>query len=153
MALPAKQRIFVREYLIDKNATRAAKAAGYSKKTAQEQGSRLLSNAMVKRAIAAAVGPVLQKLDITAERVIAKLGEIAFTELSKPNKKLIRPKYSDQTKALEILAKHFKLLTDVTQHTGPNGGPVVILTLPRNGSEADEDAAPSEAITTGTSAK
>jgi phage terminase small subunit len=37
------------------NATQAAIRAGYSKRTAQEQGSRLLSNVMVAAAVAAAL--------------------------------------------------------------------------------------------------
>ena len=52
--LTDKQRRFVEEYLIDLNATQGAIRAGYSKKTAQEQSSRLLSNVMVQDAIAQA---------------------------------------------------------------------------------------------------
>ena len=40
--LTAKQESFVREYLIDKNATQAAIRAGYSEKTAQQTGSENL---------------------------------------------------------------------------------------------------------------
>ncbi len=42
-ALTPKQRRFVEEYLVDLNATQAAIRARYSERTAQEQGSRLLS--------------------------------------------------------------------------------------------------------------
>ena len=41
--LTEKQKRFVEEYLIDLNATQAAIRAGYSPKTAAEQGSQLLS--------------------------------------------------------------------------------------------------------------
>ncbi len=40
--LTAKQKRFVEEYLIDLNATQAAVRAGYSVKTASEQGSQNL---------------------------------------------------------------------------------------------------------------
>lgn len=43
-----KQKRFADEYLIDCNATQAAIRAGYSKKTANEQGNRLLANVSVK---------------------------------------------------------------------------------------------------------
>jgi len=43
-----KQQRFCDEYLIDLNATQAAIRAGYSEKTAKEQGSRLLTNVNVK---------------------------------------------------------------------------------------------------------
>ena len=41
MSLTPKQARFVEEYLIDLNATQGAIRAGYSAKTAEEQGSRL----------------------------------------------------------------------------------------------------------------
>lgn len=46
-----KQELFIQEYLIDFNATRAAKKAGYSEKTAYSQGQRLLKNVEVKNKI------------------------------------------------------------------------------------------------------
>lgn len=49
--LTAKQARFVEEYLIDLNATQAAKRAGYSEKTARAQGNRLLTNVDVEHAI------------------------------------------------------------------------------------------------------
>ena len=52
--LTAKQERFVEEYLIDLNATQAAIRAGYSAKAAHVTGSRLLTNAKVAAAIAAA---------------------------------------------------------------------------------------------------
>lgn len=42
--LTGKQKRFCDEYLIDCNATQAAIRAGYSPKTANEQGSKLLNN-------------------------------------------------------------------------------------------------------------
>jgi len=51
MTLNARQLQFVKEYLIDKNATRAAKAVGYSAKTAYAQGHRLLKHAEIQREI------------------------------------------------------------------------------------------------------
>ena len=45
------QRKFITEYLVDLNATQAARRAGYSERTANEQGSRLLANASIKAEI------------------------------------------------------------------------------------------------------
>jgi hypothetical protein len=50
--LTAQQRLFVAEYLKDGNATQAAIRAGYSKKTAQEQSSRLLPDRQPHQALA-----------------------------------------------------------------------------------------------------
>nr|PZN74803.1 MAG: terminase small subunit [Pseudomonadota bacterium] len=73
MALTPKQARFVAEYLKDLNATQAAIRAGYSKRSAQEQSSRLLSNDMVRAAVQAAQARQLEaaELDaITTKRVI-----------------------------------------------------------------------------------
>ena len=47
-----KQQRFVEEYLIDLNATQAAIRAGYSKHTANEQGSQLLAKLSIQAAVA-----------------------------------------------------------------------------------------------------
>lgn len=64
--LTAKQRAFIREYLIDLNATQASIGAGYSAKTAAEQSSRLLGNVKVAAAVSAAQKLMAQRTDITA---------------------------------------------------------------------------------------
>ena len=46
-----KQKRFVDEYLIDLNATQAAIRAGYSPKTANEQGSQLLAKLSIQTEI------------------------------------------------------------------------------------------------------
>lgn len=130
MALNAKQKLFVKHYLKEKNATRAAKAAGYSKKTAHSVGPRMMENAGVKKAIDEGIAKQADKLEITADRVIKRIAEIAFA-------KDFFKKDSDILKACELLGKHFKLFTEVQEITGKDGGPQVILTLPSNGSEAE----------------
>ena len=50
--LTAKQDAFVKEYLLNGgNATQAAITAGYSKKTANEQGAQNLAKLSIKEAI------------------------------------------------------------------------------------------------------
>jgi phage terminase small subunit len=62
-----KQERFVEEYLIDLNATQAAIRAGYSPKTADQQGSRMLKNVKVLEAIQVAKGKLSEKAELTAE--------------------------------------------------------------------------------------
>jgi phage terminase small subunit len=82
MALTPKQTRFVAEYLANGlNATKAAVSAGYSKKTAQEQGSRLLSNVMVAAAIDRKTEKRLEKLEITADRVLRELALMGFANM------------------------------------------------------------------------
>lgn len=73
--LSDKQRAFVLEYIASGfNATKAAKAAGYSDRTADRQGSRLLKNVE----ISAAVRDALKAASIRAEALIERLTAIAM---------------------------------------------------------------------------
>lgn len=75
--LTAQQRLFVAEYLKDNNATAAAARAGYSKKTAQEQSSRLLSNVMVAQAIAQQQKASIARTLGSADEVLAQMWQLA----------------------------------------------------------------------------
>jgi len=79
--LAPKQEQFCREYLADLNATQAAIRSGYSKKTANEQGSRLLANVSVSARIAQLRSEQAKRLDITADRVLKEFGKLAFSNL------------------------------------------------------------------------
>jgi phage terminase small subunit len=76
--LTKRQALFVAEYLTDLNATRAAIAAGYSRKGAEQTGSVLLRNPKVAQQISKKHGKTLGKLEITAERVLGELAKLAF---------------------------------------------------------------------------
>lgn len=78
-----KQEAFVREYMIDLNATQAATRAGYSARTANEQGARLLANVSVRSALTAAIEARAARTDITADRVLKELARIAFFDIRK----------------------------------------------------------------------
>lgn len=75
--LTAQQRLFVAEYLKDGNATQAAIRAGYSKKSAQEQSSRLLSNVMVAQAIAQQQKASIARTLGSADEVLAQMWQLA----------------------------------------------------------------------------
>lgn len=70
-----KQERFAQEYLVDLNATQAAIRAGYSAKTAEVQGSRLLSNAKVAAAVAAGQAKRSERVEVTQDYVLTKLVE------------------------------------------------------------------------------
>ena len=74
--LTPKQQRFVEEYLIDLNATQSAIRAGYSEKTANEQGSRLLANVSISEAIAEAQNKRTEQTQIDAAYVLKRLVEI-----------------------------------------------------------------------------
>jgi phage terminase small subunit len=76
MALTDKQKMFCREYLIDLNATQAAIRAGYSAKTANEQGARLLANVSVQIRIHELKARRNDRIDVDADYVLKRLFEI-----------------------------------------------------------------------------
>lgn len=73
-----KQKLFVKEYLIDLNATQAAIRAGYSEKTAYSQGQRLLKHVEVARLVKEGKDKCADKLEITQERVLREVAKLAF---------------------------------------------------------------------------
>lgn len=77
-ALTPKQAAFVREYLIDLNATQASIRAGYSERTAHSQGPRLLDNVGVAAAIKEAMTSRASAVQITAERVLLEVARLAM---------------------------------------------------------------------------
>jgi phage terminase small subunit len=78
--LTAKQRLFVREYLVDLNATQAAIRAGYSAHTARQIGSENL----LKPYIAAEIERALaERGGITRTRLVEELAKIAFSDIGK----------------------------------------------------------------------
>ena len=118
MALASKQHRFVTEYLVDLNAPQAAIRAGYSSKTAQQQGSRLLTNVVVKQAIAAQQARQLKTVEVRIEDVLRDVMAIAHTDLQTLTEQSgVSARWSDKLKALELLMKHLGLAAPEThQH-------------------------------------
>jgi phage terminase small subunit len=103
--LTPKQQRFVEEYLTDLNATKAAERAGYSKKTANPQASRLLANVNVQEAITNAKNKRSERTEIDQDWVINKLVENLEASMAEKN----RPAAN---KALELLGRHLNIFTD-----------------------------------------
>ena len=77
----ARQRRFVEEYLIDCNATQAALRAGFSARSAQSQGSRLLRRPSVRAAVEKAMAARAERMKVSADRVLEELACIAFSDI------------------------------------------------------------------------
>lgn len=82
-ALAPRQQRFVAEYLIDLNATQAAIRAGYSAKTAEVQGPRLLGNVRIQAAVQSAMSRREKRTEITQDRVLQELAKIGFADIRK----------------------------------------------------------------------
>jgi phage terminase small subunit len=83
--LPPRQQAFVREYLIDLNATAAYKRAGYKGKgrTAENAASRMLGFVGVKAAIEAALAKAEKRSAATVEKIELELERIVFADVRK----------------------------------------------------------------------
>lgn len=79
--LTERKKRFCEHFIISLNATQSAIKAGYSEKTAQEQSSRLLSNAMVQDYIAELNAERQKETKIDAEYVLKRLVEIDQLDL------------------------------------------------------------------------
>lgn len=80
--LTLKQQMFVLEYIIDFNASRAARCAGYSVRSAREIGYNLVNTPKVKRAIEKAVADRAASLQIQSSDVLAQYIAIATADTS-----------------------------------------------------------------------
>lgn len=72
-----KQERFIAEYLVDGNATRAAKEAGYSVRTAARIGSELLATPHVRAELAKALAAQQQRTLITADDNLKRMDRLA----------------------------------------------------------------------------
>lgn len=80
-----KHQMFVDEYIIDFNAKEAAIRAGYSPKTAAQQGYRLLQDERIGAAIDEAIAKRTKRMHITQDHVLGMWWQIAnadYSELS-----------------------------------------------------------------------
>ena len=144
--LTPKQAAFVREYLIDLNATQAAIRAGYSAKTAKDGAAQLLANISVKKAINVAMEARAANSELTAERVLNELcclalydpAEIAKHSVTSPKDICKLPenvrraiigwswdkmgnfvlKLSPKTPNLDLLGRHLALFKDKLEVSG-----------------------------------
>lgn len=118
--LTPKQERFVNEYMIDLNGTQAAIRAGYSTQTAQEQGSRLLSNVMVASVIAERQAELAAKAAVTQEYVLTSLKDVVskamqaepvFDKFGNPTGEFVFDS-KGAVAALQLLGKHRGMFVD-----------------------------------------
>ncbi len=112
--LTDKQQRFVKEYLVDLNATQAAIRAGYSKKTADQQASRLLTNVKVAEAVAKGAALIAERTELTQDRVVRGLLKEAEATGEGTS-------HGARVSAWGILAKHLGMMIERHEHTGPGG--------------------------------
>lgn len=138
--LTDKQKEFVRQYLVDLNATQAAVRAGYSVKTAYRQGADLLQKTSIREAIEKAQAKRARRVEVTQDYVLSNLVEVVERTMQRaPVTDRKGEQVTDEegravwtfdakgaNRALELLGKHLGIFTDKirAEVSGPDGGPV-----------------------------
>ncbi|MCC3159693.1 terminase small subunit [Hymenobacter sp. 15J16-1T3B] len=155
MALTPKQELFCLEYLKDLNGTQAAIRAGYAKESAQEQASRLLSNAMVAARVHEQMQARAERVQVDADWVLTRLVMVA-ERCATPGPKLVMTMAGLQqakdpvtgegifefdaigaNKALELIGKHVGLFE---KHNKQKNGEVHITIGGKAAGQQAEDA-------------
>lgn len=98
--LTPKQAAFVREYMIDLNATQAAIRAGYKEKTAAQTGAENLRKPQIQKALQEARKAIEERCIVSLDWVLGQIVSIATDEEART---------ADRLKALELLGKHLGL--------------------------------------------
>ena len=138
--LTDKKKEFVRQYLVDLNATQAAVRAGYSVKTAYRQGADLLQKTSIREAIEKAQAKRARRVEVTQDYVLSNLVEVVERTMQRaPVTDRKGEQVTDEegravwtfdaknaNRALELLGKHLGIFTDKirAEVSGPDGGPM-----------------------------
>lgn len=148
--MPPKQEAFVREYLVDLNATAAYRRAGYNSKNPDVEGPTLLGKPRVREAIQKAMDKRAAKVEVSAEYVLRNLMEVSERCLQRSPVMVGQGKERKQAtevvadpdtgemvlanvwqfdaqgvcRANELIGKNLKMFTDKLEHTGKDGNPL-----------------------------
>lgn len=128
MAFTAKQEAFVREYLIDLNATQAAIRAGYSAKTAGWIGPQLLAKTHIAEAISKASEDRAKRTEITADKVLTDVEAIkqdAMLKIADRDGNVMMANHAAALKACELQGRHLQMWNDKLALTGKDGSPLL----------------------------
>lgn len=148
--LTAKQAAFVKEYLVDLNATQAAIRAGYSEKTARVKAAQLMALPHVQEAIKAEMAKRAERTEVTQDYVLMGLKEVAERCLQRvPVVNMAGDQVQDEegrnvwqfnapgaNKAFELLGKHLGMFNKVeVEHASKDGAllvPVLNVSITRS---------------------
>jgi phage terminase small subunit len=115
--LTTRQAAFVREYLVDLNATAAAERAGYTAKSARYSARDIMVMPHVKAAVDAEMAARAVRTDETQDGVIADLNRVGKAAED-------AGKYDAAIRAIELRGKHLGMFKVQAELSGPGGAPI-----------------------------
>lgn len=119
-----RQERFCIEYVKSLNATQSAINAGYSERTARQQGARLLTNANIQNRIKELAKPGENKRIASAEDVLEFLtgvftGRIKNTGINLEGEEVeVETPMKERIRAAELIGRRHSLFTDKLEHSG-----------------------------------
>lgn len=113
--LTAKQRLFIDEYFVDLNASKAVLRAGYTTNNPNRIGTELLNHPLVMKEIKVRQDERTKKLELKSEYLINKLVDI----MEDPDVKT-----SDVLRAIELAGKSIALWKERQEISGPDGAAI-----------------------------
>lgn len=116
--LTKKQQLFVENYLLSFNGTKAAIAAGYSPKTARIQASVMLAKPNIKEEVDK------RCLDITGKTMDKIAYLIGYWQSVIDNPAVSQ---KDRLKASELMAKYLGLFSERVEISGKDGEPIKVI--------------------------
>jgi phage terminase small subunit len=143
--LSLRELTFANEYIVDKNATQAAIRAGYSEKTANEQGCQLLARLSIRGEVYRLLKEQFIRINLKSDAILSELYHLAkynigdaFTHEGKlkpiheiprdllkavqaidfEDGKVTKLRFASKEKANELLGKHLKLFTELHSIVG-----------------------------------
>lgn len=148
-----RRKLFVNEYIIDFNGSRAAIAAGYSKKAAKQIAHRLLTQADLVQAIKKRVDHRIAKLQLDQNYVVQGLIEVYERCMQATEVKNADGVPTGEWKfdakgantALKALGEHLQMFPRNVKHSNDPDNPMpvaaanVTFYLPNNGRPATKD--------------
>jgi hypothetical protein len=118
--LTPKERLFVAEYLKDKNAAAAYLRAGYKASTrnsAKSSAHKLMQKAHIKVAVLHALDAQEQRTLITADENLRSIQRLA-------EKAEVEAEYTAAIRGRELIGKHYRSFGERIEHSGPGGVPL-----------------------------
>ena len=114
--LSLKQKKFADEYIISGNATKSAIEAGYSKKTAESIGSRLLRNVKVSEYISKRTQEVFEERAMSVAEALAISASIARGEIQHgQTKKKVKVYVGDQVEEETVTETEYQFTPTIEE--------------------------------------